>query len=445
MRAANLTLPSSLKSLNFFYCCPSFYTIFPSASPFTGLQELLITDCSGLESLPDGIGELLPNFGHLPALKVLVLRALYLRELPPSFCHLLSLEALFLDDCFDRRHVDQLPAGFCRLTALKALCVSSRNPALPEDIGALASLQILRLDSFREQPLPASFTQLSSLTSLKLDVCRLGNLPEALGEFSSLRELKLREDAYARSIRTLPSSIVRLTRLHTLEVRDCRSLSEVPRLDALVGLKKLELTDCRQLSRPPARLPPALQILLLGPFKKGPSRSVDISQLSQLRVLKLNCVGVRCGRAVSGRLSCLQQLQQLEMRLEDDSQELPVPLTCLPRLRSLLIEAPGLCSLPENMGAALPQLRQLKLLSWSQGKLPGSIVELTSLTSLTINTPRLVALPLRMSRLSRLRKLELIRCNALQQLPAFLTQLHQLILRNTSIRSLPANLVRLDS
>ncbi|CAI5527058.1 unnamed protein product [Closterium sp. Naga37s-1] len=320
--AASVALPSPLKSLKFFVSCPEWDIIFPLASPFIGLEELLITNCSGLETLPDRMGDLLPclrkltirdcqslaclpesfvslsrletlvfcmcrfplpsNFGHLPALKVLVLERLCLRELPASFCHLLSLEALFLVKCFVY-DVQQLPEGFCRLTALK---------------------------------------------------------------------------------------------------------------------------------------------------------------LSQLKVLKLNNVRVRCGRAVSGRLPCLQQLEQLEMRLGGDSRELSVPLTFLPHLRSLLIDAPGVCSLPEDMVAAFPQLRQLELLSWSPGKLPGSVLELRTLTSLSINAPRLVSLPHRMRSLSRLRKMQLISCSALQQLPAFLTQLHHLILHDTSMRSLPANLVQ---
>ncbi|CAI5482585.1 unnamed protein product [Closterium sp. Yama58-4] len=152
--------------------------------------------------------------------------------------------------------------------------------------------------------------------------------------------------------------------------------------------------ECRQLSSPPAGLPPSLEVLCLGPFKEGSSHVVDISQMSQLRVLKLNCV--ECTE-----LPCLQQLQQLEMRLDGDNRELPVPLTFLPRLCSLLIEALGSFSLPENMAAALPELRQMELLSWSQEELPGSIMGLTKLTSLRINAPHLVALPQGMSRLSR--------------------------------------------
>ncbi|CAI5472416.1 unnamed protein product [Closterium sp. Yama58-4] len=445
-RSIGVTLPSCLKSLNFLISCPDLDAIFSSASPFTALEELLITNCSGLESLPNGIEDLLPclrklairdchhfthlnesftslscletlvvsfcdaftlpnNFGRLPALKLLVLEALSLASLPPSFCHLTSLEALFILDCGE---LSQLPEGLCRLTALKALCIAlSLKVELTENVGALPSLQALRLHEC-PHPCPAFFTNLSSLTSLKLDDCFPVGLPRQM----------------------LPSSLFQLA-----------------------GLKMVKLL--------------------------------------QLRVLKLNCVGVRCGPAMSSMLTCLQQmreqvewleqqgggpelpiplsslprlrslfseqlellqpleqlqqvkqLEHLEMRLGGESRELPVTLTFLPRLRSLLIEAPGISRLPVNMAAALPQLQQLELHSWSPEELPGSILKLTSLMSLTVEAPQLVALPQGMARLSRLCKLELIRCNALQHLPECLSRLHQLVLRDTSIRSVPAKLVQ---
>ncbi|CAI5994632.1 unnamed protein product [Closterium sp. NIES-65] len=469
--AGIMTLPSCLKSLNFHRSCPGFNTIFPSASPFTGLEELLITHCSELESLPDHIDDLLPclrkltiracidfahlpesfvslsrletliishsgpfilpsNFGHLHALKVLVLESLSsLTELPPSFSYLTSLEKLSILHCY---HIRQFSAGFSRLTALKVLDLSL-GLALPEDVGGLASLKALRLNG---TPLPTSFTDFCSLTILELNGCSLSDA-EALGELSSLQELKIIDSV----IRTLPTSLMHLLRLQSLEVTGCRTLSEVPfRLDTLVGLKRLELTECEQLSITPAGFPPSLEALCLGPFMEGAYHFVDISELSQLRVLKLNRVGVICGPAVSSMLS---GLEQLEMHLEGGSRELPVPLTFLPRLRSLLIEAPGFCSLPESMAASLPQLLQLELRSWTPENLPGSILELSSLTSLRVQAPHLVSLPQGMSRLSRLRKLELIDCNALQHLPNFLKQLHQLVLYNSAIRSVPANFVRL--
>ncbi|CAI5460487.1 unnamed protein product [Closterium sp. Yama58-4] len=392
-----------------------------AGSPFTGLEELLITDCSELESFPDHIGHLLPylrtltvrkcrsliclpksfaslsrfealifykcdlftlpsNFGDLPALKLLVLALLPLFELPPSFCHLTSLEALFLVGCNDLR---RLPAGFYGLTALKAFCITAQALALPEDIGALTSLKAL-----------------------------------------SLRELKVQ----ASSIRTLPMSLSRLTGLQTLEMSACNELSEVPsRLDMLVGLKTLELTPCEKLSKHLVSLPPSLQTLRLGRLE-GSSHVIDIFELSQLRELQL---------------SSAEQVERLEMGLTHEGRELPIHLTILSHLRHLVICGDEGCYLTENLGAALPQLRQLELLSWSSEELPGSIVKLSSMTSFTIEAPRVVSLPQGMRSLSRLRKLELICCSALQHLPECLSQLHQLILRDTSIRSPPANLMQL--
>ncbi|CAI5962612.1 unnamed protein product [Closterium sp. NIES-65] len=452
-----------------------------STSPFTKLEELLITECSELETLPDDVRDLVPclrkltmqdcysfshlpetftslsrleelivsisnefalpdSFGHMPALKLLVLDAMEILDLPPSFSHLTSLEALFFNKCYEL----SVPAGSFSLMALKALCFSdSQHLALPEDVGVLATLKALRLHDCQRIPLPTSFTQLSSLTSLELNACDGVQLPDALGELIGIQELKIIKIPTS----TLPSSLTRLTRLQTLEVRLCKLLSEVPsRLDTLVRLKRLELTECRQLNGPPTALPPSLETLNLGPFRKGSFHVVDISMPSLLRVLKLNCVNVECGPAVSWRLSCeeqleqlglysegegrelplpstflphlrnlmseqlemlkrlekleqqkhmaqLEQLEQLEMHLEGSNPKLPIPLTFLPRLRSLLIKAPAVRSLPGNMGTVLPQLRQVELLSWSPEELRESIWGLSSLTSLKLHAPQLVALP----------------------------------------------------
>ncbi|CAI7868243.1 unnamed protein product [Closterium sp. NIES-53] len=304
---------------------------------FTSLSRLEALDVSDSHTFT-----LPSNFGHLPALKLLVLKWLSLTELPLSFSHLTSLEALSVENY---RYFRQLPAGFCRLTALKALCLPIRE--LPNEIGALAGLEELRLCNRLHHPLPPSFTRLSSLTSLELSKCGEIELPESLGGLTSLRELKIIECLISR----LPTSLIQHTGLHTLDVRGGWTLSEVPsRLDTLTGLKRLELFACLQLSELPAALPPSLETLTLGTFKEGSSPFVDISQLSQLRVLKLKDVGVRSGPEVSGRFVCLQQLEQLEICWQIDTQELPVPLTFLPRLRSLLIDAPRLCSLPDKMG-----------------------------------------------------------------------------------------------
>ncbi|CAI7817791.1 unnamed protein product [Closterium sp. NIES-53] len=177
------------------------------------LQTLVLYSC-GLVTLPS-------NFGDLPALKLLLLDQLPLSELPSSFFQLNSLESLFLAEC-DK--LPRRPARFCGLTALKAFCITHSSFVLPEDVGALESLEALMLTDYGS-PFPASFTELSSLTSLELDNCELGvQLPEALGELTSLRELKIS----VSHIRTLPVSLLQLTRFQTLRIIACSSLSEVP-------------------------------------------------------------------------------------------------------------------------------------------------------------------------------------------------------------------------
>ncbi|CAI7781530.1 unnamed protein product [Closterium sp. NIES-54] len=328
------------------------------------LQTLVLYSC-GLVTLPS-------NFGDLPALKLLLLDQLPLSELPSSFFQLNSLESLFLAEC-DK--LPRRPARFCGLTALKAFCITHSSFVLPEDVGALESLEALMLTDYGS-PFPASFTELSSLTSLELDNCELGvQLPEALGELTSLRELKIS----VSHIRTLPVSLLQLTRFQTLRIIACSSLSEVPPS----WICSWGLRGCRYCA---------------------------------LRKLSLDGVRMRCWPEESGRLPCLEQLERLRL---SGTSELPNPLPLIPHLRHLATR-----TLQENMAAALLQLRELELnLGQNVEELPGSILELTSLTSLTLEAHSLASLPQGMSHLCLLRKLELIRCAALQHLPECLSQL----------------------
>ncbi|CAI5970753.1 unnamed protein product [Closterium sp. NIES-64] len=85
----------------------------------------------------------------------------------------------------------------------------------------------------------------------------------------------------------------------------------------------------------------------------------------------------------------LQQLEQLEMRLGGDSQKFPVPLIFLPRLHSLLIEAPGIRTLPGNMAEALSHPLMKPILS----KSPPLLIALTALIPRLLTYPFLLPPP----------------------------------------------------
>ncbi|CAI5457450.1 unnamed protein product [Closterium sp. Yama58-4] len=107
----------------------------------------------------------------------------------------------------------------------------------------------------------------------------------------------------------------------------------------------------------------------------------------------------------------------------------------------------GIKRLPESIGAAVPQLRQVRLEQVaSLEEVPGSIGQLRQLTALDIHAPRLASLPDTIGALSRLCVLNLSHCQGLQQLPASLTRLaclHDLNVASTSISVLPAGFAHL--
>ncbi|GJP39940.1 hypothetical protein CLOM_g14082 [Closterium sp. NIES-68] len=470
-----------LKKLTCFSSSPAFDLLFPSGSPCTSLERLLITDCRELERFPQDIADLLPslrelsldwcptiaelpeaflslsrldclkitscenlsslprNFGRLPALKSLVLEDLFLSDLPDSLCHLSSLETLFLIGC---REIRQLPPGFCYLTALKTLClVELLQIVLPASIGALCNLHTFCLKGSQEQQqLPSSFPRLSSLTRLEINTCSLVKLPEEMGELSNLRELHIN----ACPIEELPESLTVMAGLEILMVNGCKRLRAVPsRMDVFGRLRVLEFVGCELLGELPELLPRSLEIFDLGNFSRV-TPLPNITLLPKLRKLKLRNVEVVWGITVSKNLSSLENLQ---LALAGDFNELPLPLAPLSQLRTLTIRSALKVEALPSFGSMLMQLRKLCIHDVGELKeLPASIVELPRLTFLGVHAPKLASLPAELGALSRLRELDLSECSSLQYLPASLTQLARLCslnVKNSLIRSLPAGFVRL--
>ncbi|CAI5962825.1 unnamed protein product [Closterium sp. NIES-65] len=347
------------------------------------LRELTVSRCEAFEELPEGFCSLehletlsviecdfefrsLPeNIGRLTALKTLVLDHLPLASLPASVCQLSSLETFFLLSCDSIR---ELPAGFCCLTALTTLCLG--RVALPADIGRLSNLHTLLVrDSLEHWHLPPSLSEITSLTRLELDECGVEELPEGVvGALCNLRQLHV---SYCPPLTALPASVTCLTALEALSLAYCHNLASAPaRLDGLTRLKWLEVAQCDKLTRPPLVLPPSIEWLSWG------------------------------GRSLAG-----------------DAEELPFALTFLSRLRTLIVKSARLVRLPADIGSAVPQLRELSLISAGElRELPASVTVLQNLTFLGVYAAaKLAFLPDDIGALSRLRELHLIRYPSVSQ------------------------------
>ncbi|XP_055828728.1 TMV resistance protein N-like isoform X2 [Solanum dulcamara] len=211
-----------------------------------GLVKLIVSFCSKLESLPEEIGDL-ENLEELQARDTLISR-------PPSSIVCLNKLKLLT---FSRQNLKYgvsfvFPEVNEGLRSLEDLDLSYCNlieGGLPEDIGCLSSLKKLYLNRNNFENLPQSIAQLSALRSLylsdcyrlkefpgftgmpnldtlKLNCCNLidGGLPEDIGCLSSLKELNLS----GNSFEYLPRSIAQLGALRSLDLSDCKRLTQLP-------------------------------------------------------------------------------------------------------------------------------------------------------------------------------------------------------------------------
>ncbi|CAI7802502.1 unnamed protein product [Closterium sp. NIES-53] len=222
----------------------------------TALCSLKLAECSFC-GLPD-------RFGQMPTLTTLVLHKLNI-HFPALFSRLQSLETLVVTDCSS---LAELPNGLGALTVLKSLCVAEcPSMVLPADVGQLTNLHTLFLKSCSAPHLLLpSFTQLASLALLELHECDLAELPEATGELRRLQELYLLSCHW---IQKLPESVAALLSLEALVVDECSNLFSVPTsLINLAQLKQLELTGCALLRKAPKCLPGSLETLKLGGYQQ---------------------------------------------------------------------------------------------------------------------------------------------------------------------------------
>ncbi|CAI7754346.1 unnamed protein product, partial [Closterium sp. NIES-53] len=439
-----------------------------SSWPCTSLERLQISDCRELERLPDDIAELLPCLGELT-----ICRCDLFQELTICRCDLFQELTICRCDLFQELTIcrcdlfQQLPEGFTSLNHLQTLSLFKCRQlrCLPENFGRLSALKTLVMEQLPLPSLPDSRCQLSALETFFLLWSKLvlrpgvSKLVQANPQAASGRVLREGASrgrgraeqpagvtAFCPHLKALPASLTCLSRLEALTLFSCRRLASAPtRLDDLTRLKQLVVTSRDMLKHPPQLLPASLETLSWGSYRHSMALP-DISRLTGLRTLRLDIVTVACGRAVSSSLS---HLEHLMLTLGNVAQELPVPLTSLSRLRTLIVHSmKNVQRLPPDTGTALPQLRRLELkFAGRLRELPASITALQNLTCLEIDSaPQLASLPHGIGALSRLRQLRLVLCDQLEHLPASLTRLtclNELAIPHSSIRYLCSNFARL--
>jgi len=113
-------------------------------------------------------------------------------------------------DLYKHRYIKKLHDSVCSLIHLKVLSLvrCEKLNCLPEKIGDLKNLQELNLT----------------------DASELSFLPESLGDLSSLRKLSVggHQGSGNKLLKTLPSTLGRLSNLETLCLDKCKELESLP-------------------------------------------------------------------------------------------------------------------------------------------------------------------------------------------------------------------------
>ncbi|KAL6136357.1 hypothetical protein ACLB2K_061652 [Fragaria x ananassa] len=267
---------------------------------FPNINEMVI-EAFDFWECPAGLCELV----HLTKLKI-ISSGRNSFELPEAIGNLVSLEVLKLEN------FGVLPDSIGNLKKLKLLIISRfySKDALPESIGNLVSLEVLRVEDCKNlSAVPDSIGNLKKLKFLKISNNNAFQfLPEQMGKLKCLRHLII--DRCDR-LYQLPESIGKLINLEVLSLRYCYILSELPK--SIIHLQKLNLLDIDACCR----------------MEELPENIGELKSLRKLQMVFCNVL-----RKLPQSVSHLVQLE--EVVCEDwQARELWTPL--LPTLKNLRI------------------------------------------------------------------------------------------------------------
>ncbi|XP_034675714.1 disease resistance protein RPV1-like isoform X2 [Vitis riparia] len=250
----------------------------PNFSNMPYLEELILSGCVSLESLPGDIHQLklllildcsgcskLTSFPkincNIGKLEQLSLDETAIKELPSSIELLEGLRDLYLGNC---KNLEGLPNSICNLRFLVVLSLEgcSKLDRLPEDLERMPCLEFLSLNSLSCQ-LP-SLSGLSLLRELYLDQCNLTpGVIKSDNCLNALKELSLRNCNLNGGVF---HCIFHLSSLEVLNLSRCNPEEGGTLSDILVGisqlsnLRALDLSHCKKLSQIP-ELPSSLRLL----------------------------------------------------------------------------------------------------------------------------------------------------------------------------------------
>ncbi|KAM4808171.1 malignant fibrous histiocytoma-amplified sequence 1 isoform 2-T2 [Rhinophrynus dorsalis] len=212
---------------------------------FSG-NKMLGSTCSG--SLPEGIMS-------MQSLKILWLSSTGISTLPDSFCHLIELESLMLDN----NNLDSLPEGFGSLQKLRMINISSNSfQDFPMALLQLVDLEELYVSRNRLTIVPEKISCLSRLVTLWLDNNRIRYLPDSIVELRFLEELVLQ----GNQIAILPDHFGKLSKVNIWKIKD-NPLIQPPYEVCMKGIPYIAAYQ-KELAHSQPAVKPRLKLVLSG-------------------------------------------------------------------------------------------------------------------------------------------------------------------------------------
>ncbi|PRQ38313.1 putative P-loop containing nucleoside triphosphate hydrolase, leucine-rich repeat domain, L [Rosa chinensis] len=363
--------------------CPKLRYLSDGLLPLS-LKELDIQDCSGLESIP-----IIPEQGGLPSLrKLIITKCSQLSSLPDGLQYCTSLQQLVIDSC---PKITSIPVQYCTSLQLLEIRRCPKITFIPAQYcTSLQDLDILSCPKIMSIPIPSE--GLPNLRGLQLWQCpELSGLPSGLGCCPSLIDLSITECPKVTSIPINSLS----TNLRSLCVDNPESLPIL--YDGFTSLRRLEIEGCQstQIDHPILVSLEELRIRRCPNLETVPS----FDKLTSLRELwisdcsRLTCLPSGLAMASPHVFTRLKQLTLGRFWNELDS---------FPALQ------------------VLPQLETLTIFGWPKLKsLPEQVQHMTSLTELRIDSFEGVeAIPEWLGNLASLHSLYIFRCKNLMYLPS---------------------------
>ncbi|KAJ4769313.1 Rp3-like disease resistance protein [Rhynchospora pubera] len=286
-------------------------------------------------------------------------RALYIDGGDSSVVDMISKAKKLRSIVLNRIISDTFPICFSKFIHLRYICISSCDfTSIPNDIGALWSLQALHLKGCREiNYLPKSIGKLTRLRTIELELQNLKTLPESIGQCRSIQNFIV----LSYQIKSIPNSLGQLEMVRSLNFSGCSTLEGVPS-DAFGfgqsnSIRSINFRGCEALEEIPGSI-------------------VNLASLARLDLSQ--CKKLKCLPHAIGNLQNLHL-----MNLQGSGiQKLPSSMCKLDNLKTLKLDNISLDGMPVGIGK-LTKLQELSIFHKGMGNEYARISELEHLNFLS--------------------------------------------------------------